>query len=202
MVIFCAVGGRLSLIGAVYGALLVNLAKTLLSESFPQLWIVFMGALFIGVVLLFPQGLAGIYEDYVRPQVAKLFSRTNQELATWMGFFVCCLIQVILLFTMEHEENPDWSYEKWRDPSLLDDGEARTLELSVEAVLAEVGTKVVNRVPDRFTKGFLVGCYEIHLDLHLHRRGHVRNVEKDGLSIVEQGGCANGHCVDLVLRTF
>ena len=75
MVIFCAVGGRLSLIGAVYGALLVNLAKTLLSESFPQLWIVFMGALFIGVVLLFPQGLAGIYEDYVRPQVAKLFSR-------------------------------------------------------------------------------------------------------------------------------
>ena len=77
MVIFCAVGGRLSLIGAVYGALLVNLAKTLLSESFPQLWIVFMGALFIGVVLLFPQGLAGIYEDYVRPQVAKLFSRKS-----------------------------------------------------------------------------------------------------------------------------
>ena len=46
MVIFCAVGGRLSLIGAVYGALLVNLAKTMLSETFPQLWIVFMGALF------------------------------------------------------------------------------------------------------------------------------------------------------------
>jgi len=36
-----------------------------------------MGALFIGVVLLFPQGLAGIYEDYVRPQVAKLFSRKS-----------------------------------------------------------------------------------------------------------------------------
>ena len=77
MVIFCAVGGRLSLIGAVYGALLVNLAKTMLSESFPQLWIVFMGALFIGVVLLFPQGLAGIYEDYVRPRFANLFSRKS-----------------------------------------------------------------------------------------------------------------------------
>src|SRR5690606_30271415 len=38
MVIFCAVGGRLSLVGAVYGALLVNFAKTYLSESFPQLW--------------------------------------------------------------------------------------------------------------------------------------------------------------------
>ena len=69
MVIFCAVGGRLSLVGAVYGALLVNLAKTLLSESFPQLWIIFMGALFIGVVLLFPRGLAGLYADFVQPHI-------------------------------------------------------------------------------------------------------------------------------------
>jgi urea transport system permease protein len=80
MVIFCAVGGRLSLIGAVYGALLVNLAKTMLSETFPQLWIVFMGALFIGVVLLFPQGLAGIYNDYVKPSVIKLLGRNSKQL--------------------------------------------------------------------------------------------------------------------------
>jgi urea transport system permease protein len=80
MVIFCAVGGRLSLIGAVYGALLVNLAKTMLSETFPQLWIVFMGALFIGVVLLFPQGLAGIYNDYVKPSVLKLLGRKSKQL--------------------------------------------------------------------------------------------------------------------------
>ena len=64
MVIFCAVGGRMSLIGAVYGAFFVNLAKTSLSDSFPQLWIVFMGALFIGVVLIFPRGLAGLVQDY------------------------------------------------------------------------------------------------------------------------------------------
>ena len=80
MVIFCAVGGRLSLIGAVYGALLVNLAKTMLSETFPQLWIVFMGALFIGVVLLFPQGLAGIYNDYVKPSVLKLLGLKSKQL--------------------------------------------------------------------------------------------------------------------------
>lgn len=36
MVIFAAVGGRLSLLGAVYGALLVNFGKTYFSESFPS----------------------------------------------------------------------------------------------------------------------------------------------------------------------
>jgi len=58
MVIFCAVGGRLSLLGAVYGTLLVNWAKTSFSESFPELWLFGLGALFIGVVLAFPNGLA------------------------------------------------------------------------------------------------------------------------------------------------
>ena len=77
MVIFCAVGGRLSLVGAVYGALLVNLAKTLLSESFPQLWIIFMGALFIGVVLLFPRGLAGLYADFVQPHIDSFLQRRS-----------------------------------------------------------------------------------------------------------------------------
>jgi urea transport system permease protein len=73
MVIFCAVGGRLSLLGAVYGALLVNLAKTMLSESFPELWLFAMGALFIAVVLAFPNGLAGIWQTHVAPRVSGLF---------------------------------------------------------------------------------------------------------------------------------
>ncbi|WP_207462005.1 urea ABC transporter permease subunit UrtC [Azospirillum sp. SYSU D00513] len=75
MVIYCAVGGRLSLLGAVYGTLLVNWAKTLLSESFPELWLFAMGALFIGVVMVFPNGLAGLYQQYVAPRLARLFPR-------------------------------------------------------------------------------------------------------------------------------
>ncbi|WP_142850428.1 urea ABC transporter permease subunit UrtC [Telmatospirillum sp. J64-1] len=75
MVVFCAVGGRLSLIGAAYGALIVNYAKTLLSESFPELWLLAMGALFIGVVMVFPYGLAGLYEQYLKPWVAERFRR-------------------------------------------------------------------------------------------------------------------------------
>ncbi|MBK9130902.1 MAG: urea ABC transporter permease subunit UrtC [Gammaproteobacteria bacterium] len=69
MVIFAAVGGRMSLIGAVYGALIVNFAKTFFSESFPALWLFLMGGLFIAVVMLFPNGLAGIYTSYIRPRI-------------------------------------------------------------------------------------------------------------------------------------
>ncbi len=64
MVIFCAVGGRMSLIGAIYGTLLINFGKTAFSESFPQLWLFLMGGLFIAVVMFFPKGLAGIWESY------------------------------------------------------------------------------------------------------------------------------------------
>lgn len=71
MVIFAAVGGRMSLVGAVYGALLVNFGKTYFSETFPDLWLFLMAALFIGVVMAFPNGLAGLYESHVKPWLAR-----------------------------------------------------------------------------------------------------------------------------------
>ena len=71
MVIYAAVGGRLSLFGAVWGTLLVNWAKTSFSESFPELWLFGLGALFIAVVLAFPNGLAGIYRTYVEPRLTR-----------------------------------------------------------------------------------------------------------------------------------
>jgi urea transport system permease protein len=63
MVIFAAVGGRMSVVGAVYGTLLVNFGKTYFSEQYPELWLFLMGATFIAVVLLFPNGLAGLFES-------------------------------------------------------------------------------------------------------------------------------------------
>jgi len=71
MVIYAAVGGRLSLFGAAWGTLLVNWAKTTFSESFPELWLFGLGALFIAVVLAFPNGLAGIYRTYVEPRLTR-----------------------------------------------------------------------------------------------------------------------------------
>lgn len=84
MVIFCAVGGRLSILGAVYGTLLVNWAKTSFSESFPELWLFAMGALFIGVVMAFPNGLAGLYQTYVEPRLHRFKKSTDPALASEM----------------------------------------------------------------------------------------------------------------------
>ncbi|MCA8930260.1 MAG: urea ABC transporter permease subunit UrtC [Alphaproteobacteria bacterium] len=82
MVIFCAVGGRLSIFGAVYGALLVNWAKTTFSESFPEIWLLGLGGLFIAVVLVFPNGLAGIYDQYIAPNLRKLLPQRAADKAS------------------------------------------------------------------------------------------------------------------------
>jgi urea transport system permease protein len=62
MVIYAAVGGRLSLLGAVYGSMLVGSAKTFFSENFVQYWIYFIGGLFVFVVMFLPEGLAGLLD--------------------------------------------------------------------------------------------------------------------------------------------
>ncbi|MCS3467559.1 urea transport system permease protein [Pseudomonas sp. JUb42] len=72
MVIFAAVGGRMSLLGAVWGSLLVNYGKTYFSESFPELWLYLMGGLFIAVVMYFPNGLAGLWESHGRKWLAQI----------------------------------------------------------------------------------------------------------------------------------
>ena len=61
MAIWVAVGGRGTLIGGIIGALVVNLAKTYASEAFPDMWLYFQGALFVSVVLFFPNGLVGLF---------------------------------------------------------------------------------------------------------------------------------------------
>jgi urea transport system permease protein len=63
MVIWVAVGGRGSLIGAVIGAIGVNWGRSVLTNHFPDLWPFFLGGLFVTVVLLFPAGIVGIVRD-------------------------------------------------------------------------------------------------------------------------------------------
>lgn len=70
MVIYAAVGGRLSLVGAVFGAFLVNGAKTFFSENFVEFWTYFVGALYIFVVMFLPLGLAGIF-DWIRRRLER-----------------------------------------------------------------------------------------------------------------------------------
>jgi urea transport system permease protein len=65
MIIYVAVGGRLSVVGAVYGALLVGYSKSMFSENFPTLWLFFFGGLFVLVVMFMPNGLAGFVDGLV-----------------------------------------------------------------------------------------------------------------------------------------
>ncbi|MBE9047421.1 urea ABC transporter permease subunit UrtC [Pleurocapsales cyanobacterium LEGE 10410] len=82
MVIWVAVGGRGTLIGAIIGTLLVRLAQTFLSESFPEIWLFFQGALFLIVVTVLPDGIVGWWRDYAWLKLRSLFGR-KPSLATY-----------------------------------------------------------------------------------------------------------------------
>jgi urea transport system permease protein len=58
--IWAAVGGRATLIGPILGAFLVNGAKSWLTVAYPEIWLYFLGALFIGVTLFLPDGVMGL----------------------------------------------------------------------------------------------------------------------------------------------
>ncbi len=62
VVVWCAVGGRQSLVGSLLGAVLVAGVQGALSESpaFLDTWTLIMGALFVLIVIFLPKGLAGI----------------------------------------------------------------------------------------------------------------------------------------------
>jgi urea transport system permease protein len=62
MVIWVALGGRTSLAWAAAGAVIVNWAKTNISEQFPSGWLYLQGLLFVVVILFLPKGVAGLIE--------------------------------------------------------------------------------------------------------------------------------------------
>jgi len=59
-VIWVAIGGRGTLVGAVIGAFVVNGAKSYFTAAAPDLWLFFLGALFVVVTLALPDGLVGL----------------------------------------------------------------------------------------------------------------------------------------------
>ncbi|KUJ96042.1 MAG: Urea ABC transporter, permease protein UrtC [Desulfonauticus sp. 38_4375] len=60
MAIWVAVGGRGTLVGALLGAGLVNGAKSWFTVAYPDLWLYFLGAIFIATTLFLPKGVVGI----------------------------------------------------------------------------------------------------------------------------------------------
>lgn len=78
MAIWVAVGGRGTLIGAVIGAFLVNITKTLISESLPEIWSYFIGAIFVLVVLFLPRGLTGVFSD-AKEKLIPMLKKTGKK---------------------------------------------------------------------------------------------------------------------------
>ena len=62
IVVWVAVGGRATLFGAIIGALIVNYLKSFLTGAMPEAWLFALGALFIGVTLFLPKGVAGLLQ--------------------------------------------------------------------------------------------------------------------------------------------
>ncbi len=63
MAIWVAVGGRGTLFGAIIGAFAVNGARTYFTAAAPEVWLFFLGALFILVTLVMPNGIVGVYKS-------------------------------------------------------------------------------------------------------------------------------------------
>jgi urea transport system permease protein len=62
--IWVAVGGRATLIGPVIGAAIVNLSKSFFTQAFPEYWLFFLGALFVGVTQWLPDGVVGLWRKW------------------------------------------------------------------------------------------------------------------------------------------
>ncbi|MBP8923532.1 MAG: urea ABC transporter permease subunit UrtC, partial [Thauera sp.] len=59
--VWVAVGGRGTLVGAVLGAGIVNLAKSVFTVYLPEYWPFVLGFLFIVVTLYLPDGVVGLW---------------------------------------------------------------------------------------------------------------------------------------------
>jgi urea transport system permease protein len=67
MVVWAAVGGRSSILGACIGAILINMISATVSETagFAEAWKVIIGLVFVLVVLYLPRGFAGLAHDLI-----------------------------------------------------------------------------------------------------------------------------------------
>ena len=79
-VVWCAVGGRHTLIGPILGAISVNALKSYATWAFPEQWLYLLGGMFILVVLFMPKGIAGLPEQLCGIK-RKLFKQGNDDAA-------------------------------------------------------------------------------------------------------------------------
>ncbi|HEX8297035.1 MAG TPA: urea ABC transporter permease subunit UrtC [Chthoniobacteraceae bacterium] len=80
-VVWCAVGGRGTLVGPILGAISVNALKSWATTEFPDYWLIILGVLFIIVVLFMPKGMVGV-PGQLRALLDKRQPREPESVAT------------------------------------------------------------------------------------------------------------------------
>jgi urea transport system permease protein len=82
-VIWVAVGGRGTLVGAALGAILVNYAKTYFTSGFlAPYWLFMLGGLFVGVTLLLPRGVIGTLHHWTALRRARVSAAAEDGVTT------------------------------------------------------------------------------------------------------------------------
>jgi urea transport system permease protein len=82
IIVWVAVGGRGTLVGAALGAIVVNYAKTYFTTGMlAPYWLFALGGLFIVVTLLFPKGIVGTLSDWLRRERAPGNGATSAPVA-------------------------------------------------------------------------------------------------------------------------
>jgi urea transport system permease protein len=85
IVVWVAAGGRGTLVGALLGAVGINAARSVLTARFPEWWPIILGGLFVGVVVVFPDGVIGLPRQCqqglrrLRARIRKMGSRRDGE---------------------------------------------------------------------------------------------------------------------------
>ena len=77
-VVWCAVGGRGTLIGPVIGAVAVNALKSWATRAYPDWWLIILGVTFILVVLFMPKGIVGLPAQ-IKQWIQRFKTKTPEE---------------------------------------------------------------------------------------------------------------------------
>jgi urea transport system permease protein len=91
-VVWVAVGGRGTLIGPIIGAFGVNALKSWATRAYPDMWLIFLGTLFVLVTLFMPKGIVGLPQQLrtlkkrfmdkrAKPETASVPVTADEELA-------------------------------------------------------------------------------------------------------------------------
>ncbi len=98
MVVWVALGGRGRLWGAIYGCLIANYTYAALTSDMPAIWPFVQGAMFLAVVLFFPDGFVGLWDQ------------VEEKLRSGAGFLPVAAVALPVLLLAAYVMAERWAF--------------------------------------------------------------------------------------------